>query len=202
MGTKEFKSVADALENILNDKDAADALREQIRKRRVIKTLAALRASKDVTQQDIAKQLGTSQSKISKLENGFDAELRFAELEAYAKATGCDVTILISKRGGSLAEQIKHHAFSIRAAFLKLVELAHKDDTIAQGFAELHAQAFNNINRFLQETSEKLPLSPENGHPYIRIAQCDQIEPLDNDDDAEGDDCPRISNNPKEPVTA
>ncbi|TXT21071.1 MAG: DNA-binding protein [Planctomycetota bacterium] len=186
MTAKEFRSVGEALENILEDKEAAEALRKQAYRRRVVKTLAALRAAKDVSQQDVANELGSTQSKVSKLENGFDSDVRFAELEAYAKAIGIEVTILFSKRGRSLADQIKHHAFCIRSAFLKLAELAHKDEKIAEGVAGLHMQAFHNINKFLQETSEKLPLCPENGQPYIRIAPC---EDLVEDDEAKSGFC-------------
>lgn len=172
MKTKGYKSVAEAFSDIVGE-EHANELGDQMRSRRVIKALCGLRTVRGVTQQDIANQLGTTQSKVSKLENGVDADLRFRELEAYAKSTDSDVTILISPRGKSLAEQIKYHACSIRAAFLELAELAHKDESVARGVADLHAQAFCNLNRFLQETSEKLPLSPENGTPYVRIAPCD-----------------------------
>jgi len=142
-----------------------------------------MRATKGITQLEIAELLGTTQSKVSKLENGSDAELRFSELEAYAKATGSEITIIFSERGKSLADQVKHHAFAIRAAFLRLVELAKGDSDIAKGVAGLHVQAFRNINRFLQESAEKLPVCPENGKQYVRIATSTPVSELNIDED-------------------
>jgi transcriptional regulator with XRE-family HTH domain len=129
-----------------------------------------MRVSKGLTQDAVANELGCNQSKISKLEKGMDSDLTIREIEAYAKATNKDVAFLFSERNQSLAQQIKHHAVMIRSAFEKLVELAHKDDGIADGVAGLHYEVFMNVNRFLQETSEKLPLC-ESGKPYIRIAE-------------------------------
>ncbi|MFN0052428.1 MAG: helix-turn-helix transcriptional regulator [Planctomycetales bacterium] len=198
MNSKEYANVGDAFGEILGN-DASLALKEQIEKRRIVNALAAIRVTRGVTQENIATVLGCQQGKISKLENGLDADLRFSELEAYARATGCEVTIIFSERGRSLADKIKHFAFGIRAAFLKLADLAHKDEAIAKGVADLNAQAFRNINRFLQESSAKLPLCPENGQPYIQIAPCDM---LDNDDSDTEDVAARRPARGREPVVA
>lgn len=149
------------------------ALSDHIRQRRIVSMLTTLRVTKGLTQADIATVMGCKQARVSKLESGIDADLKISDLEAYAKATKSEVTLMISDRGKSLAEQIKAHAFSIRNAFLKLVALAKKDDMIARGVAEFHMQAFHNINSFLAETAEKLPVNAENGRPYIQIACVD-----------------------------
>ena len=67
---------------------------------------------------------------------------------------------------------------------MKLVALSHTDNLIARGVAELHMQAFQNINRFLAETAAKLPVNAENGLPYIQIATVDEMEDCRSDDDA------------------
>ena len=73
--------------------------------------------AKGLTQADIAALMGCQQSRVSKLESGVDADLKFSDVEAYAKATNSNVTIMVSDRGKSLAEQIKAHAVYIRNAF-------------------------------------------------------------------------------------
>jgi signal transduction histidine kinase len=125
---------------------------------------------------DIIRECGTSLLEViddvldfSKLESGVDSEVTVANIEAYAKATGFEITILISQRGKSLAEEVKHHAICIREAFTQLVKLAHMDNLIAQGVAQLHAEAFQNINRFLSETAQQLPVDEGNGRPLIQI---------------------------------
>jgi transcriptional regulator with XRE-family HTH domain len=177
MSSTEFKSVSEAFSKIV-DNETQQLFEKQLRSRQVVKTLVALRASKNLTQGDISEALGCSQAKISRIENGFDSDLGIAELEGYAKTTGCEVTLMFSERGKGLADQIKYHAFCIREAFLKLAELSHKDESIAQGVAELHVQAFININRFLKETAEKLPCHEETGESYIHIAECGAVEGL------------------------
>lgn len=158
------------------------ALQDHMRRRKLVSTLTALRVAKGLTQADIAAVMGCQQARVSKLEAGVDADLKFSDVEAYAKATKSDVTVMVSDRGKSLAEQIKSHAAYIRTAFLKLVALSHGDDTLAKGVAELHMQAFHNINQFLAETAAKLPVNAENGLPYIQIAAVDEVE--DQCDDA------------------
>lgn len=169
MTTTEFKSVSDAFSSILG-KSAGASLTEQMHQRQIVKALVMLRAAEGLTQQDIAEELDCHQSKVSKLERGLDSDLRIREIEAYAKLAGKDITLLVSERGQNLTQQIKHHSLMIKSAFEELVKLAHQDDGIAGGVAKVYFETFMALNRFLQETSEKLPVCAENGNPYIRIA--------------------------------
>jgi transcriptional regulator with XRE-family HTH domain len=153
------------------------SLKEHLHARKLVSKLVALRAAKGFTQTTVAQAMGCKQAKISKLESGEDADLSMKDLLEYARAIGCEATVMVSDRGKSLAEQIKQHAFCIRNAFMKLVELSHKDDEIARGVAKLHFEAFQNINRFLMETADKLPVDSESGEPYLHIAATDECEP-------------------------
>lgn len=163
-------------EDMFDSEAEKKALQDHMRSRKLVSTLTALRVARGLTQAHIAAVMGCKQARVSKLESGVDADLKFSDVEAYAKATKSDVTLLVSDRGKSLAEQIKSHAAYIRTAFLKLVALSHDDDLIARGVAELHMKAFHNINRFLAETAAKLPVNAENGLPYIQIAAVDESE--------------------------
>lgn len=176
-----------------------------MKRRSVVSRLASVRAAKGITQTDLGKAAGCTQGAISKLEAGPDSAVTLAHLEAYAKATGSEITILISDRKKSLADQVKHHAFSIRAAFLKLVKLAHMDNLIAQGVAQLHAEAFENINRFLSETAQQLPVNSDNGMPLIQIV-AEDLEPDDCEQPAKISQAKtktrRIAKTEEEPVLA
>ncbi|MDX1968959.1 MAG: helix-turn-helix transcriptional regulator [Planctomycetaceae bacterium] len=162
-------SAVEFLDSVFETDDAKQSLKQHIHDRRLVSKLAGMRVAKGITQGELAAQMGCRQARVSKLEAGVDADLTLADLEAYAKATDSAVTIVLSDRGKSLAGQIEMHAHSIRTSFLKLVELSHQGDLIARGVAELHMQAFQNINQMLTETAEKLPASAENGLPYITI---------------------------------
>lgn len=176
MEAKRVVKTTDAISSFFETDDDKAALAAYLKSRCIVSELASIRVSKGITQAALAKQMDCRQARISKLESGVDADLRLSDLEAYAKAADVEFTILVSERGKSLAEQIKHHAFAIRAAFVKLVKLAHQDDLIAQGVAQLHSEAFENINRMLSETAQQLPVNAENGMPYIQIIAQDGTE--------------------------
>ena len=167
---KRYANFEEMVDVLLESPEEKLAFRQESARRRTVTVLTALRASKDVSQCEVANVKGCGQARISKLENGYDEDVTLADLEAYAKATKTEITLLISPRRMSLAEQVKYHAQGIRQAFLKLSELAQTDETIAKGVAELHVQAFHNINKFLAESAEKLPPSPDNGMPHVHIA--------------------------------
>lgn len=174
MEATQVVSPAEFLDSIFDTEKEQQALKAHLRERQLVSRLAALRVSKGVSQADLAGKMGCRQARVSKLEAGADAALTMADLEAYAKATDSEITLLVSDRGKSAAEQIKWHARCIHQLFLNLVSLSHKDDAIAEGVAKLHWEAFQNINRMLAESAEKLPPSPEDGKPYIRITPADQ----------------------------
>lgn len=169
-------SPAEFLEDMFDSPEEKQELKEFLKQRLVVSKLAAIRVAKGVTQVELATQLNCGQSAVSKLEAGVDADVSLSHLHAYAKATGSEVTILMSDRGKTLADQIKMHALSIRQVFLKLVELAHSDDEIAKGVAKLHMQAFENINRMLAETAGKLPPCAENGRPYVQVTSSEDVD--------------------------
>jgi transcriptional regulator with XRE-family HTH domain len=162
-------SATDAISNFFEKNEEKTALAAHLNSRKIVRQLAAHRVSKGVTQAEVADQMGCRQGRISKLESGLDADIAISDMEGYARATDSEFTILVSERGKSLAEQIKHHALSIRAAFMKLVKLAHQDDVIAQGVAQLHCEAVENINHMFSETAMQLPADSENGMPYIQF---------------------------------
>ncbi len=171
------------------------ALRDFANRRRVVSKLASMRTAKGITQAEFARRAGCTQGTVSKLEAGVDADVTLANIEAYAKSTQSEITLLISDRGKSLADQIKHHALSIREAFMRLVKLAHKDDLIAQGVAKLHAEAFFNINQLLSETAQQLPVDVS-GRPLIQIVS-ETVLPDECDKPAAADSVPKAKKRSK-----
>ena len=93
-----YTSVRAMIRNISDDETFNQELEEQISKRRLVKALHALRTAKGISQSAIAEELDCSQSRVSKIENGEDAELRIGELEAYARVMDRDLHVGFSKR--------------------------------------------------------------------------------------------------------
>lgn len=173
MSKKRFADVSEMIDSVSDDSSFNEEIQKRIASRQIIKSLVAMRASQGVSQSAIADELGCTQSRISKIENGFDDDLSLRDFSAYARVLGREVHIHCPKRGEGLVDRVKYHAFQMRDALLSLVKLAHRDDKIVEGVAKLHVEAFLNIMHFLQETSSKLPPCPDSGQPYIRIVSCE-----------------------------
>lgn len=155
---EKFDNVVDLMADILPDDDAFGAeLSEQIRKRVLVRKLARLRNQKGVTQLAIAELLECQQAKISKLENGFDADVRLGELTAYCKAMECDLQIVIRNKNYNLVDEIKGYAFGIKRCLKLLCTLAKKDENVSDGVANFHVEALLNLVKIVSESANELP---------------------------------------------
>jgi len=172
MTKEQFTSVSDLVNNISGDQEFNSQFQERINARRIIKSLVALRVSKGISQVDIAKEIGCGQSRVSKLENSFDDDLRIGDMRAYLKAMDCGADVLLANRHATLFERVKCHAFGMRDAFMQLAKLAQKDEQMAKGVAYGHVEALMNVAKMLQDTLNELPVCPDNGKPYVRISDC------------------------------
>jgi len=165
----QYNSVLEMIRDISDDEAFNQELEGQISQRRLVKALQAVRTAKGISQAAIAEELDCSQSRVSKIENGDDAELRVGELEAYARAMDRDLHIGFSGRGLTGLDRIKQHAFAIHRELCRMAELAAADEEIAQGVVKTFNEVlFNQIN-LLQIASNKLPSDPESGEPYLKI---------------------------------
>ena len=95
---KRYKSVVEMTRDLSDDSSFADEVERTIAARRLVKTLLVLRACKGLSQKDIADKLGSTQSRISKLEASTDDALRIGDLRAYADALGLKVKIDLVKK--------------------------------------------------------------------------------------------------------
>ena len=78
-----FRSVADLARNaFMDDTGFVEELEEELSSRQVVRALFAMRSARNVSQAEIAAQLKCTQSRVSKIENGVDADLSVGELEA------------------------------------------------------------------------------------------------------------------------
>ncbi|MBS0265136.1 MAG: transcriptional regulator [Planctomycetes bacterium] len=165
-----FASVADMIRDSLpDDPGLADELGEQIAQRQLVRRLANLRNANNVTQGQVAQHLQCAQSRISKLENGVDADVTMADLQAYAKAAGFDLEIVFRSQKITLFDEVKRQALNIQRCFEKLNELAANDEKIAKGVASFHLEALLNLFSIASRSSSRLSEIPGNGDPLISV---------------------------------
>ena len=104
MAKKQYKSVAEMARRLARDKAFSDKLEKRIADRKIVKQLVALRSAKSLSQAEIAKAMGCTQSRISKLESGVDSDLRLGDLENYLDALGLASRVLVARKGSSNVE--------------------------------------------------------------------------------------------------
>lgn len=166
------KSIAKMLEASNIDSDTRKKIADRIESRQIIKKLIASRAVRDLSQKDIAEKMNCTQSKISKLENGVDDDLRLGDFTDYLHALDMNLRMVVSKREQTAADEIKFHAMAIKRRLSKLVSLAHADEDVAEGVAQFIGEAFFNLVRILQGSAETMP-TREDETPYIKIESID-----------------------------
>lgn len=186
---KTYNSVVEMARDIADDASFAEELEKNLQSRKIARELAVLRASRGLTQTDIARKLGCSQGRISKLENSADVDLKLGELARYASALGLRIRVVPERMGHGAVDRVKHHVFRMKEELDRLAELAGDDHAMAAGVSVFFGEAFFNLIAILQDSARKLPCKPDDGKPYISF-EIDNVQPSD------GADCPPDENQP------
>lgn len=152
-----FNNVVDMVREALpEDGDLAEELADQIYKRQLVRRLANLRNAKGISQEQIADKIDCGQPRISKLENGFDADVSIADLQAYAQALDCELGIVFRSRKLTVVDEVKRHAICIKHLFDKLNKLAERDERVAKGVADFHVEALLNLVKIVHDSATDL----------------------------------------------
>ena len=157
MSQESFTSVEDMVRSITDDEEILGAVDEAIERQAVMSRLMAMRAVRGLSQQDVAEAMGCSQPSVSKMENSADEELKFGELQRYAKAVRCELSAAVIPEDMEPAEEVKYLAFAVRDRLYKLVELAKKNESITVGVTRFFFEVFVNISSFVSEAASSLP---------------------------------------------
>jgi transcriptional regulator with XRE-family HTH domain len=178
---KQYENVSDLLRDIVPDEEFRAAFDGLVARRKLIKQLLALRAVKGMSQRDVAAAMNCTQSRVSKLENANDEDVRLGDLRAYAEALGCEFVACAIPRDMKTVEKVKCHAFAIKKHTDDMAQLARTDEAVAEGVAKFFYELFVNLILMLGDSAKRLPLSAD-GEPLFRLhvetgATCDE-EPV------------------------
>jgi transcriptional regulator with XRE-family HTH domain len=153
---KKYASVSEMINSIDVDEEFKKAAIKEIENKMIAKFLLVLRCKHNLTQNKLAKKIGCSQGKISKVEASYDKDISIGDLLNYAKALGLNLEIGYRHPSARIVDLIKYHAFKIKMYLEQLTNLASKDEDIEKGVAKFHVEARNNINKFISENLSKL----------------------------------------------
>jgi len=141
----------------------------------------ALRAAKGLSQADIARRIDCSQSRVSKLESGMDADLRLGDFEGYANALGLEMRIVLAPRGQTALDEIKYHAFSIKRILDRIATISSGDESMTTGAMRMMWETFYNITRMIRGASARL--AHPAGFPKVEVQEESELpqDPLSAD---------------------
>lgn len=179
-------SVKELLEKSDLDSAVAEAVDERMRSRQIVKRLIAMRVSCNRSQAEIANRMNCTQSKISKLENGTDDELRLSELRDYLSALDRDMSLFICGNDWQSIQQIKFCATMISRCLRDLVERAGEDATIKEGVSKAHIETLVNLITTVVASAENLPSLPQ---MLPEIISADERQLDSSADDGDDDLC-------------
>lgn len=193
---RRYRSVTEMVRALSEDQAFADTMTHSLEERNIINHLMALRTSFGMSQQDIAAKMKCTQSRVSKLENGRDDDLRIGDFHAYAEALGLRLAIILGKKEQPpIAERIRYHVFALKRLFAELSDLVGDDDSMAKGAWRFMLKSTCNtaseVANLLKYVVQKLPQPRKDVASPIELEiQEDGPDPVcDLDQEECSDDC-------------
>ncbi len=155
--TKQYTSVTEMISDSPLEESQRDEIAARIASRQIIKRLLTLRAMRGMSQEEVADRMKCSQSRISKLENGIDGDIRIGDMRDYLRAIDYDMSLFVCPKQWKSFQHIKFHAFGIRKCLGQLVEFAGDDPKIVQGVSKAHVETLVNLVKFVVDSAKNLP---------------------------------------------
>lgn len=158
---KKFRSVREMIEETATDQDFKEKILKELDNIRLSKFLIVLRCKNNLTQKQIAEKIGCTQSRVSKIESSYDADLSVADLIDYAKALNLKLEVGYRKPSAKIVDLIKYHANKISEYLNQLVEIAEnkEDEVIEEGVVKFLKEAYLNLNLMVLEPFSKIQLA-------------------------------------------
>jgi transcriptional regulator with XRE-family HTH domain len=151
-----FKSVSQMIETLSEDPKFVEATKQDAAERELVSHLFALRCLKGISQEEMAKHLGCSQGRISKLESTTDRKLRLGDVTKYASALDMELKIVLSPKSTTMADEVKYHWACIKRLLDSMVDLAKEDHTIAGGISKFFGEAAVNFLNAIFSSAQQL----------------------------------------------
>jgi transcriptional regulator with XRE-family HTH domain len=167
---KRYRTTSEMLADTGVPQEMIDSVKE-VEAQTTVPLLVAMRVSKGLTQKELAKAIGCSQGRISKLETGRDEDLRLRDLLDYTRATdgGLWITMVQPPK---IVEHIKLHVRALRQLAEELVSLPEDDQAMKEGVDRVLDDYLFEAGRLVESCKKKLGEHgpTPSGKPELEIA--------------------------------
>lgn len=178
-----YKTTEEMVRDVSEDPAQGEAAARALEGRAITDLLMAERTVRGLSQKDIAAKMGCSQSRVSKLEAGTDADLRVGELEAYAAAVDLGVSVQLGDKGATIADQVKAHVLAARRLLHRIAELSKGDAAMTGQAQSFFAEVLFNAALSVGEAVRNLEVARKSGlldrlpaeppPPAVRLGEAD-----------------------------
>jgi len=146
--TRRSHSVAEMAADILGDPSAKERVEKLIANRRLIKQLILQRILRKKTQTEVARHMGCTSSKISRMEAGSDQDLKLGDILGYLSALDMGFSITLTDPASPISDRIRQVVFRIDELLQELRDLAAPyDDEINNGIDRFYHEVLFNLQR-------------------------------------------------------
>ncbi len=140
----------------------------------IVRSLIQMRAEAGLSQAELAKRMGCTQSRISKIEHSLDEDLSIGDLNRYIRATGHWSVLTIANAEQTLAGMARHHILLADSLLKKIVEIAGNPQKKQKQTDTLSLELVSNLLQTLEQATEKIPNCPLQN---ARKRNCPDVSP-------------------------
>jgi len=176
--TQAHKSVSDLVKSLASDEEFKQLAIDEIEGRQIAKLLFFLRCKRSLSQKEMAKKIGCSQSQISKIESSHNKDLSVKDLLAYGEVFDLQLDVGYNDPSTKIVDHIKYHAFKMKGALDRLCELAKDDPALIKGVKNFFGEAFVNVLVLIAESYKKLPKEKKEKEPTVHVSAPPEMKSL------------------------
>lgn len=174
---KRYHAVADTVRDVTGDENLAASVERHIAERRLIMALTAQRVKVGLSQQEVATKISCTQSKVSKLESGKDADCPLGQLVQYAIAVGANIRLFLVPHGQKRVDQVKMYAALIQRLLHEMVDLAGDDLHMCDGVQKFMTEASYNLGKIVEGAEARLPTQTREPEAEPLQVEAQEMEP-------------------------
>ena len=126
--------------------EESNELNQMIATRKLSKLLFSLRCTAGLTQAELAKKSGMTQSKISKIEHAADRDLSIGEILDYCTALNFHVNVGVMPADMRLPDLVKFHWLETQKHLQRILELSDGDEVMENAAKSFMVEAAFNIS--------------------------------------------------------